>query len=91
LFRPPYGKIKPTQANILLKKGYKIAMLDVVSGDFDQRLSPKKSLEKVLKNTNPGSIVVFHDSVKAYKILQEVLPKALEYWKLKGFEFLPIK
>lgn len=90
LFRPPYGKIKPIQANALIKKGYKIVMLDVVSGDFDQNLDPEKSLQKVLKHTKSGSIVVFHDSKKAFKTLKHVLPKALEYWKIKGFEFLPL-
>jgi len=90
LFRPPYGKIKPSQANVLLKKGYKIVMIDVVSGDFDLKLNPQKSLLKVLKYTKPGSIVVFHDSKNAYETLQYVLPKALEYWKLKGFEFLSL-
>lgn len=90
IFRPPYGKIKPTQANALLKKGYKIVMIDVVSGDFDQKLNPEKSLEKLLQNTKSGSVVVFHDSIKACKTLQHALPKALEYWKLRGYEFLSL-
>lgn len=90
LFRPPYGKIKSTQANALMKKGYKIVMLDVVSGDFDQNVNPERSLQKVLKHTKSGSIVVFHDSEKAFRTLKYVLPKALEYWKIKGFEFLPL-
>lgn len=91
LFRPPYGKIKPIQANALLKKGYKIVMIDVVCGDFDQQLNAEKCLERLLKNTKQGSIVVFHDSKKSYKILEQVLPKVLENWDIQGFEFLPLK
>jgi len=87
LFRPPYGKIKPIQANVLIKKGYKIVMLDVVSGDFDKNLDPEKSLQKVLKHTKSGSIVVFHDSAKAFKTLKRVLPKALNQWNTEGYKF----
>jgi peptidoglycan/xylan/chitin deacetylase (PgdA/CDA1 family) len=90
LFRPPYGKIKPNQANALIKKGYKIVMLDVVSGDFDQNLDSEKCLQKLLKNTKAGNIVVFHDNKKSYQTLQQVLPKALEYWKLEGYDFFPL-
>lgn len=91
LFRPPYGKIKPIQANKLIQKGYKIVMLDVVSGDFDLNLKPEKCLKKLLKNTKSGSIVVFHDSEKAYKTLRYVLPQALDYWSKNGFRFLALK
>jgi peptidoglycan/xylan/chitin deacetylase (PgdA/CDA1 family) len=90
LFRPPYGKIKPSQAKILQKLGYTIVMLDVVSGDFDKKIDPVISLAKVLKYSKPGSIVVFHDSNKAFNTLQYVLPKALKYWSEKGYQFLSL-
>jgi len=90
LFRPPYGKIKPRQAKVLIRNGYKIVMLDVVSGDFDQKIDAKRSLKKVLKHTKSGSIVVFHDNKKSYRTLKYVLPKALEYWKIKGYKFAVI-
>lgn len=87
LFRPPYGRITTKQAKNILDRGYKIVMWDVLSGDFDTTLSPKKSLYKVLKNAKNGSIIVFHDSIKAERIVLEVLPKALEIWTKKGFRF----
>ena len=90
LFRPPYGKIKHKQAKALKKLGYKIVMIDVISGDFDQSLHPEKSLEKLLKYTKPGSIVVFHDSNKALRILKSVLPKVLQIWSKQGYEFLAL-
>lgn len=79
LFRPPYGKIKKSQAEKLLSKGYKIIMWDVLSADFDGSVSPEKCLENVLKHIEPGSIVVFHDSVKAFKNLEYALPRTLKF------------
>ena len=90
LFRPPYGKIKKLQAIALKKKGYKIVMLDIMSGDFDPTLLPEKSLQKVLKHTKSGSIVIFHDYQKSFNTLQYVLPKVLEYWTKEGYVFLSL-
>jgi len=87
LFRPPYGRITKKQAQNIIEKGYDIVMWDVLSGDFDAELKPEKSLKKVLQHAENGSVVVFHDSVKAERIVLEVLPKALEVWKEKGFKF----
>ena len=79
LFRPPYGRIKASQAKILRKKGYKIVMWDIISYDFDASISPEKCLQNVLGNIKPGSVVVFHDSLKAEKNLRDVLPKVLGF------------
>lgn len=87
LFRPPYGKIKPSQAKALKKLGYKIIMWDVLSADFDISILKEKCLENVVKNTKSGSIIVFHDSIKAFKNLEYVLPKALKMLTEKGFVF----
>jgi peptidoglycan/xylan/chitin deacetylase (PgdA/CDA1 family) len=85
LFRPPYGKIKPYQSKRLRKLGYKIIMWDVLSRDFDQSISEAQCLENVLSNIETGSIIVFHDSVKAEHNLKYVLPKTLEFLKENGF------
>ncbi|HZJ37029.1 MAG TPA: polysaccharide deacetylase family protein [Gillisia sp.] len=90
LFRPPYGKITPKQIKILQGQGFKIVMWEVISGDFDANISAENCLNNVLKNSKPGSIVVFHDSIKASAKLKEVLPKVLEYFHQKGFEFKAI-
>jgi peptidoglycan/xylan/chitin deacetylase (PgdA/CDA1 family) len=87
LFRPPYGKIKAAQAKKLRQLGYKIIMWDVLSADYDATLSAEKCLENATKNVTPGSIIVFHDSVKAFPHLEYTLPKALKYFKEKGFVF----
>ncbi len=88
LFRPPYGKIKKTQIKALQSRypDMQVIMWDVLSGDFDQRLNPEKCLRQVISNTSPGSIIVFHDSLKAFNVLEYVLPRALKIWHKKGFK-----
>lgn len=86
LFRPPYGKLRPSQYSKLNTK-YSIVMWDVLSGDFDKNISKEKCLQNVLKNYRNGSIIVFHDSVKAFPRLEFVLPRVLEYFSEKEFAF----
>jgi peptidoglycan/xylan/chitin deacetylase (PgdA/CDA1 family) len=86
IFRPPYGKIKPTQAKNLKNLGYEIIMWDVLSADFDQTITKERCLKNVVSNIKPGSIIVFHDSVKAFKNLEYALPKALDYLDKNGFQ-----
>lgn len=90
LFRPPYGKLQLFQSQQLRKQGYQIIMWDVLSADFDQEISPEKCLQNVLQNVKPGSIVVFHDSAKAFKNLKYTLPKTLEFLKNNDYHCLPL-
>jgi len=85
LFRPPYGKIKTSQSRALRRLGYKIIMWDVLSRDFDKTIAPEECLKNVLKNVETGSIIVFHDSIKAAQNLKYVLPKTLAFLKERGF------
>jgi len=87
LFRPPYGKIKLHQAKVIKNKGFEIIMWDVLSYDFDQKLDHQKALNKIIKNTQTGSIIVFHDSQKAFENLQKLLPDYLAFFSQKGFCF----
>ncbi|TDQ28522.1 polysaccharide deacetylase family protein [Tenacibaculum caenipelagi] len=87
LFRPPYGKIKNSQAKQLIVKGYKIIMWDVLSADFDKSISKENCLQNVLRNTQNGSIVVFHDSIKASDKLYYTLPILLQEFSGRGYEF----
>ncbi|WP_020529176.1 polysaccharide deacetylase family protein [Flexithrix dorotheae] len=85
-FRPPYGRIARSQIKPIQKE-YEIIMWDVLSGDFSQKLDKKVCLEKSIKFAQPGSIIVFHDNLKAKKNLDYVLPRYLEYFSKKGFLF----
>jgi len=87
LFRPPYGKIKLSQSKRIRKLGYKIILWDVLSVDYDSSISSQKCLENVLENVRSGSIIVFHDSIKAFPNLEYTLPRVLENLSKKGFVF----
>ncbi len=86
LFRPPYGKLRQTQKLKLLKR-YKVIMWDVLSHDYDLKTSPEKCLSNVLNNARMGSIIVFHDSIKAKTNLYHTLPIILQSLTEKGFVF----
>ncbi len=84
LFRPPYGKLRRSQ-RLALQPHYQIVLWDVLSGDFDRSISSERCLSNVLSNVCPGSIVVFHDSLKAEPHLRYVLPRVLEEnWVYEG-------
>jgi peptidoglycan-N-acetylglucosamine deacetylase len=91
LFRPPYGRITHRQAAQVLKT-HTVVMWDVLTGDFDPTLPPETVLRKTLHYTEPGSIVVFHDSIKAFPALRHALPRTLCYLAERGYEFraLPV-
>jgi peptidoglycan/xylan/chitin deacetylase (PgdA/CDA1 family) len=86
LFRPPYGKLKPRQVQFL-SRHYRIVMWDILSGDFDPDISADQCFNNVAINAGPGSIVVFHDSIKALSKLKSVLPKTLEHFSKLGYRF----
>jgi peptidoglycan/xylan/chitin deacetylase (PgdA/CDA1 family) len=82
LFRPPYGRFKHAQSREI-RKDYNIVMWDILSQDYDPAISPQKCLVNVEANIRPGSIIVFHDSVKAKKNLYYALPQVLEKYSGK--------
>jgi len=85
LFRPPYGRIKKDQIKAL--RDYKIIMWDVLTHDYAKSYSSEKCLKGSVKATRPGSIVVFHDSMKAERNLTYALPRYLQHFSEKGFSF----
>ena len=86
-FRPPYGKIKNKQARQLCDEGFKIVMWDIVSEDYNNKISPEKCLQNVLKNAVSGSLIVFHDSLKAEENMKYTLPRVLEHYSSLGYSF----
>jgi len=90
LFRPPYGRIKAGQLRKIKADKtlpQQIIMWDVLSGDFDGHLTGADCAKNVIKNAGPGSIVVFHDSAKAWERLQLALPQVLAYFYNLGYRF----
>ncbi|WPP53188.1 polysaccharide deacetylase family protein [Catalinimonas niigatensis] len=86
LFRPPYGKIKRSQIRMLHNK-YRIVMWDILAGDFDPGFSAETCLQKCIRHSSHGTIIIFHDSYKAAKNLEYVLPRYMEHFAQAGYQF----
>lgn len=86
LFRPPHGRIKFSQIKAL-KDDYDIVMWDVITYDYDRNKKPDAILKTLKRYLRKGSIVVFHDSIKAKENVLTVLPKALEFWKEQNYHY----
>ena len=89
LFRPPYGSIKKSQAEILMKQNpaFEIVMWTVLSADFDHNITKEKCLKNVISKTKNGAIVLFHDSEKASEKMYYALPKFLKIFNNEGYTF----
>ena len=85
LFRPPYARVTLSQLRTIAKR-YKIVMWDIISRDYNRALPPEKCLKNVTDHIAPGSIVVFHDSEKAFKNMSYALPRTLKKVKEMGLK-----
>ena len=85
LFRPPHGRIRLSQIKAL-KKNFRIIMWDFITYDYDKNIEPERIVNEVKRRSRNGSIVVFHDSLKAEKNMLSALPEALQYWLEEGYE-----
>lgn len=85
LFRPPYGRI--TRKQIKALSGYRIIMWDVLSQDYNHRLAPDQCLRGTINACSPGSIIVFHDSYKSQRNMEYVLPRLIDHFLGKGYQF----
>ncbi len=90
LFRPPYGRITPMQARRIGERSH-LGMWDVLSRDYSQFVSPRSCLHNVTRHVRGGSIVAFHDSVKAFRNMRYALPRTLEYLREKGLKCAAIE
>jgi peptidoglycan-N-acetylglucosamine deacetylase len=86
LFRPPHGQIT-RRLRKLLQPDYTIIMWDLLTCDYDKTLSPETILKNIKRYSRNGSIVVFHDSIKAKDNMLNVLPAAVDWWKSEGYSF----
>lgn len=86
LFRPPHGWLRPRQT-MALHNRFRVVMFDVVTRDYSKHLTPGDVVENVKRYVRPGSIVVFHDSLKSWPRLEKALPESLTWLKEQGYEF----
>lgn len=89
LFRPPHGLIRWKQASAI-KDNMRIIMYDLVTRDYSKKLTGEQVLDNVRRYVRNGSIIVFHDSLKSESNLRYALPRAIEWLKENGYQFLPI-
>lgn len=89
LFRPPHGLMRWAQAKAI-KNHYNIVMYDLVTRDYSIKMSPEEVFRNVRRYARNGSIIVFHDSLKAERNMKEVLPRAIEWLQNEGYELLPL-
>lgn len=89
LFRPPHGLLRWKQAHAI-KDRYNLVMYDLVTRDYSKKLNPEQVFNNVRRYARNGSIIVFHDSLKAEKNMKAVLPRAIEYLRSLGYEFEPL-
>lgn len=89
-YRPPYGRIRKSQVNLLLQEPdpMKIIMWGVLSGDFDNRVTGEQCAKNVTGAASPGAIIVFHDSEKAKERITYALPVVMDFLAAKGYGFL---
>lgn len=86
IFRPPYGQMKKSQYKALLEKGYKIVMWDVISYDYE-KIKPEACFNNVIKNVKKGSVILFHDNIKAEEKIKYALPKTIEHFLKLNYKF----
>lgn len=89
LFRPPHGLLRWAQAKAI-KKHYNIVMYDLVTRDYSIKMTPALVFYNIRRYARNGSIIVFHDSLKAERNMKEVLPRAIEWLRNEGYELLPL-
>lgn len=89
LFRPPHGLLRWGQSRVI-RRHFNLVMYDLVTRDYSRKLSPDRVMDNVRRYARNGSIIVFHDSLKAEPNLRQVLPEAISYLRDQGYEFLPI-
>ena len=89
LYRPPHGIMRWEQAKAI-KNHYNIIMYDLVTRDYSRKLSPEQVLDNVRRYVRDGSIIVFHDSIKASRNMRYALPRAIEWLREQGYDFRPI-
>ena len=89
LFRPPHGLMKRVQMRVVNAR-YNVIMYDVITRDYNRKLSPERVLRNVQRYARDGSIIVFHDSLKSMDRTLKALPRAIEWLQTNGFTLLPL-
>ena len=90
LFRPPHGWIRPVQYALLTRERYKMVMWDLVTRDYSKWMTADDIVNNVKRYARNGSIITFHDSLKAIEKLRTALPQSLQWLMEEGYAFKTI-
>lgn len=85
-FRPPYGRINGFIYSKLILHT-KIYMWTFISGDYNSKNKPNSIIDSAKKNIKNGSILIFHDSKKAFPVLSNILEPILQYGNQNNYQF----
>lgn len=91
LFRPPYGKIKPSHYNYLIEQQYKIIFWSIITYDYHYKMNKEKCMELLTTYTFGGRIILFHDNIKSFRLIFDVLPTYIEFCQKLNLKFVPLK
>lgn len=86
LFRPPHGLMRPSQRRCMLARG-RVVLYDVLTRDYSRRVDAAHVIRTVKRYTRPGSIIVFHDSLRSIEKLRTALPASLTWLQEQGYAF----
>jgi len=87
IFRFPYGQFNLKLAQKLIEMDYELIMWDVLSKDYNTSISAERILQKSIEHSNNGSIIVFHDNLKAKNKILQFLPMYLKHFSDIGYKF----
>ena len=87
LLRPPYGRIRTSQKIALIRSGYRLVLWDVLTHDYNKRYTSERMFDIVKRYTRPGSVIVFHDSLKSGERMLQALPRVIDYLLAEGYSF----
>lgn len=89
LFRPPHGLLRPGQLK-KLRQTHRIVMYDLVTRDYSRHVNARGVVDNVRRLARPGSIIVFHDSLRSINKLRTALPEAIEWLRDQGYDFITL-
>jgi peptidoglycan/xylan/chitin deacetylase (PgdA/CDA1 family) len=86
MLRPPFGWVDGRVLNVVRELGYKVVLWSILSGDFGED-APRTVVNRVVRNAQPGSIVVFHDNHKTKSKLIPIVSELIVSLRGRGFGF----
>lgn len=85
IFRPPYGVTNPNVAKTIQRLGFKSIGWSIRS--LDTSFSPDKTIERLIKKTHPGGIVLLHDTTSD---IVRITRQYLEWLRMQQYSVISL-